>query len=104
MFAAAPKSRGEKTLDPGLDLSGAVRGVVDGAGQLTVDMRVPAADWESVGGARTPELEQSAAERVSDTDVVRQTNREREVERQRAEDRESDTTCSAPWPRRSPAT
>jgi len=57
-----------------------------------------------VGGVRTPESKQFAAEQVSDNDVVRQTNREREIGWQRAEDRESDTTCSAPWPRRSPAT
>jgi hypothetical protein len=56
MFAAAPKNS-DRGLDLGLNLSGARRWVVDGAGQLTVDMRVAAADWESVGGARTPELE-----------------------------------------------
>jgi len=36
-----------------------------------------------------PELEQFAAELVSDTSKAKQTNREQEIERQRAEDLES---------------
>ena len=38
--------------------------LVDGAGRLTVDMRVAAAGWEPVGGAWTPGSERSPALQV----------------------------------------
>ena len=47
--------------------------VVDGAGAANRRFAVAAADWESVGGARTPESERFAAELVGDVGVTQRT-------------------------------
>ena len=91
-------------LDPGLNLSGARRWVVDGAGQLTVDMRWPPPTGSRWAGRGRRNWSNSRRSGSAAPGRRCRPNRDRPVERERAEDRESDTTCNAPWPRRSPAT
>ena len=56
-----------------------------------------AADWESVGGARTPESERFAAELVDDVGVTVLTKSgSNRGGTERAEEPESDTTCNVP--------
>lgn len=64
-------------------LSGANREVADGAGAANRRYAVAAADWESVGGAWSPEFERNLARRTCDTRKAARSKQEstREIEK-----------------------